>query len=25
LGFKFIPPHERLGSKEFDKYRIKKI
>jgi len=25
LGFKFIPPSERVGSKEFDKYRIKKI
>jgi len=25
LGLKFIPPPERLGSKEFDKYRLKKI
>ncbi len=25
LGLKFIPPSERVGSKEFDKYRLKKI
>ena len=23
LGLKFIPPSERVGSKEFDKYRLK--
>ena len=25
LGLNFIPPSERIGSKEFDKYRLKKI